>query len=310
MIGAPLVTTQAFEAEERIEASAQGASAAELSSRMPTLIGKACEIAASVIHGVHGRRRAGQGETFWQFRPFMVGEVAQRIDWRRSARSDHLYVREREWEAAHSYFLWIDCSPSMAFASSLARDAKIDRAVTIGFALADVLVRGGERAALLGLTKTISARDVIERLALALVESAAAVASAEWPPHAPFPPRAKIVLISDFLCDPKELSRRLRDFASAGATGALLMIADPSEESFPFSGETLFLDTDSSAAFHAGRAESFRETYEERLARHRNEIAEAARKAGFSVQLHRTDRSAADALLALAMGLYAGSELF
>jgi uncharacterized protein (DUF58 family) len=308
MIAAPFVTTRAFAAKERIDAAVQSASAAELSSRMPTLIGKAREIAASVIHGVHGRRRAGQGETFWQFRPFSVGEAAQRIDWRRSARGDHLYVREREWEAAHSYFLWLDCSPSMAFVSSLAHEAKMDRAIVLGLALADVLVRGGERAALYGLTKTISARDVIERLALALVESADDVARREFPPHAPFPPRAKIVLISDFLCDPLELSERLRDYAAAGATGALLMVADPAEESFPFSGETRFLDTDSDASFHAGRAETFRKTYEERLARHRDEVYLAAKSAGFSLQLHRTDRSAAEALLALTMGLYARSE--
>lgn len=310
MIGPPPVTTQAFEASERIDAAVDRVSAAELSSRIPTLIGKAREISASVIHGVHGRRRAGQGETFWQFRPFSVGEAAQRIDWRRSARGDHLYVREREWEAAHSYFLWLDCSPSMAFRSSLAHDAKMDRAIALGLALADVLVRGGERAGLLALTRTISARDVIERLAFALVENAADVAAHESPPHASIPPRAKIVMISDFLCDPRELSDRLLNYASVGATGALVMISDPVEDSFPFNGETLFLDTDSSATFHAGRAEMFRDTYEERLARHRAEIAEAARGAGFTLQLHRTDRSAAEALLVLAMGLYSGSEPF
>jgi uncharacterized protein (DUF58 family) len=304
-----LVTVRAFDARKRLVASDLSASAAELSSRMPGLIGKAREIAASVIHGVHGRRRAGQGETFWQFRPFTAGEAAQRIDWRRSARGDHLYVRDHEWEAAHSYFLWLDCSPSMAFASSLAHDAKMDRAITLGFGLADVLVRGGERAALLGVTKTISARDVIERLALALVEGAGEIAAQETPPHAELPSRAKIVLISDFLCDANELAGRLRDYASGGATGTLVMIADPAEESFPFSGETLFLDTDSDASFHAGRAESLRQTYEELLASHRENIAAAAKSAGFCFQLHRTDRSAAEALLALTMGLYAGSEL-
>jgi uncharacterized protein (DUF58 family) len=310
MIGSPHVTTRVFEAKGRIAVSDRGASAAELSSRMPGLIGKAREIAASVVHGVHGRRRAGQGETFWQFRPFTAGEAAQRIDWRRSARGDHLYVRDHEWEAAHSYFLWLDCSPSMAFVSSLAHDAKMDRAITLGLALADVLVRGGERAALLGVTKTISARDVIERLALALVEGAEEIAASEAPPHAALPSRAKIVMISDFLCDAKELGERLRDYAAAGATGALLMIVDPAEESFPFSGETLFLDTDSEGSFHAGRAETFRRAYEERLARHREEIGVAARSAGFSLQLHRTDHSAAEALLTLIMGLYAGSELY
>jgi uncharacterized protein (DUF58 family) len=305
-VSAP-VTTSSLEANLRLGAADQSA-ASELSNRLPRLIAKAREIAASVIHGVHGRRRAGIGETFWQFRPFMAGEAAQRIDWRRSARGDHLYVRELEWEAAHSYFLWVDCSPSMAFVSSLAKDPKIDRAVTLGLALSDVLVRGGERAALMGLTKTISSRDVIQRLALALSERAAEVTKQEEPPHAPLPARAKIVMISDFLCDPADFAERLRDYANRGATGALLMIADPAEDSFPFEGETLFLDTDSDASLHAGRAEAFRNSYEERLARHRDALRAAAQNAGFAFQLHRTDRSAAEALLALTMGLYAKAE--
>jgi uncharacterized protein (DUF58 family) len=309
MIASASVTTRALDATLRLGAADQSA-AADLAGRLPRLIAKAREIAASVIHGVHGRRRAGVGETFWQFRPFTAGEAAQRIDWRRSAQGDHLYVREREWEAAHSYFLWLDCSPSMAFVSSLAKDAKIDRAITLGLALSEVLVRGGERAALLGLTRTLSANDVIERLALALIDRADEVTKLEAPPHAPLPPRAKIVMASDFLCDPNELGARLRDYANSGATGALLMIADPAEESFPFAGETVFLDTDSEASLHAGRAEAFRKSYEERLARHRDAIRAAAQSVGFSFQLHRTDRSAAEALLALTMGLYAGAETF
>ena len=84
---------------------------------MPRLILEARRVAATVIHGLHGRRRAGPGENFWQFRRFVSGEPAQRVDWRRSARDDHLYVREQEWEAAHTVWIWPDRSPSMAFAS-------------------------------------------------------------------------------------------------------------------------------------------------------------------------------------------------
>ncbi len=201
---------------------------------MPRLAARAREVAASVIHGAHGRRRAGVGETFWQYRPAVIGEPAQRIDWRRSARSDQLYVRELEWEAARSFYLWMDASPSMAFKSSLAQDFKIDRAALLGLALADVLVRGGERVAALGLGPPIAARDIIERLARALVENLDTVAGWELAPLAAVPARAKIVLISDFLCEPGELAARLVEFADAGASGALLMIVDPAEESFPF----------------------------------------------------------------------------
>src|SRR5215831_7756020 len=97
-----------------------------LAATIPRLILEARRVAATVIHGLHGRRRAGSGENFWQYRRFVSGEPAQRVDWRRSARDDHLYVREQEWEAAHTIWLWPDRSASMAFASKDARDSKLE----------------------------------------------------------------------------------------------------------------------------------------------------------------------------------------
>lgn len=296
------VETRAYDPASR--ADVDGAVAADLAASLPRLVNRAHEIAASVAYGVHGRRRAGQGETFWQYRPFTNGEAAHRIDWRRSARGDQLYVREREWEAAHDYYFWMDCSPSMAFVSSLAQDDKLSRAVTLGLALADVLVRGGERVAALGLTGPISARDVIDRFARALFDQTDRAAHDDLPPEAAMRPRARIVLISDFLCDLDALSARLRRYADAGASGALLMVIDPSEESFPFSGETMFLDTDGGPAFHAGDARSLRDAYAKLFDARREAIREAARGAGFIFLQHHTDRPAAEAALALAMGLH------
>ncbi|ATQ70068.1 MULTISPECIES: DUF58 domain-containing protein [Methylosinus] len=304
---APAVVTKALEPGARIAASARAIDAADLAGRLPDLVIRAREVAASVVHGAHGRRRAGMGENFWQFRPFGAGEPAHRIDWRRSARDDRLFVREREWEAAHSYFLWMDCSPSMGFVSSLALEPKLDRALTLGLALADVLMRGGERVGLAGLTHAMSTRDIIERLAQALATAGESV-RAELPPAAPLPAGAKALLFSDFLCDPAELAERLGRLAANRVTGALLMIADPVEESFPFEGETLFLDTDSRATLRAGRAQAWREAYAERLARHRDEIARAAASVGFSLHLHRTDRPAAEAALTLSVALASGLE--
>src|ERR1700758_1990425 len=111
-----------------------------LAADMPRLILEARRVAATVIHGLHGRRRAGPGENFWQYRRFIWGEPARRVDWRRSARDDHLYVREQEWEAAHTVWIWPDRSPSMTFKSRLALEPKLDRTLVVSFALAEVLV--------------------------------------------------------------------------------------------------------------------------------------------------------------------------
>ncbi len=264
------------------------------------------------MHGVHGRRRAGVGETFWQFRPFTFGEPAQRIDWRRSARDDRLYVREREWEAAHTIFLWMDLSPSMAFISSLARQSKADRALVLGLATADLLVRGGERVGLLGMTRAIAARNIVERLAEALVIADRQIPQQghpDFPVDQPLAERSQAILVSDFLVAPDELARRLKRIASNGARGHLVMIADPVEETFPFEGHTEFLDVDSGALFRAGRAEAYRADYVTRLAQHRDRIRMAAREAGFSFALHRTDAPPATALLALRGRLEANVEI-
>src|SRR6202162_5572148 len=139
--------------------------ARSLTAAMPRLILEARRVAATVIHGLHGRRRAGPGENFWQYRRFVSGEPASRVDWRRSARDDHLYVREQEWEAAHTVWIWPDRSPSMAFASPLVRDSKLYRTLVVALALAEVLVEGGERVGIPGLMRPTGSRNVIERMA-------------------------------------------------------------------------------------------------------------------------------------------------
>lgn len=285
--------------------------ARDVASRLPSLIVAAKEVASSVMHGMHGRKHAGIGETFWQFRPFVAGEPAANVDWRRSARDDRLYVREREWEAAHTVWLWIDRSASMAFISNLAMQAKLDRALVIGLAGADLLVRGGERVGLLGLVQPVASRNIIARFAEAMLaeESAATFAPAELPPTLALQARTQFVWISDFLSDPAAISEKIERLSASGARGHLVMIADPIEETFPFAGHTEFIDVDSPMRLRVGRAETFRETYHERLAAHREAVRSAAAKRGWTLLLHRTDHPASEVLLSLRMRLEVGTEL-
>ncbi len=145
-----------------------------LAASLPRLVLEARRIAANVIHGLHGRRRAGAGESFWQYRRFVSGEPASRVDWRRSARDDHLYVREHEWEAAHTVWIWPDRSASMAFASRDARDSKLERGLIVALALAELLVAGGERVGIPGLMRPTASRNVIDKMAQAFLHDDAA----------------------------------------------------------------------------------------------------------------------------------------
>lgn len=268
-----------------------------LAEAMPRLVLEARRVATTVVHGLHGRRRAGSGENFWQYRRFMSGEPAQNVDWRRSARDDFLYVREREWEASHTVWIWSDRSPSMAFASGLAPDSKLERALVIGFALAEVLVQGGERVGLPGLMRPSASRSIVERMAEAILHDA--VERTSLPPSFAPSPLSEIVLLSDFWSPIEEVRRTITWLAASGAHGHLVQIVDPAEESFPYSGRVEFIEPEGAGSVTAGRAESWRADYQNLIAAHRDAIRADTDMRAWSFGVHRTDRSATEILLAL-----------
>lgn len=275
-----------------------------LAASLPRLVLEARRIAANVIHGLHGRRRAGSGENFWQYRRFMSGEPSQTVDWRRSARDDHLYVREREWEAAHTVWLWPDRSASMAFASRDARDSKLERALIVTFALAELLVAGGERVGVPGLLNPTASRNVIDRMAQAMLHDD--LARAGLPPSFVPPARSEIVVLSDFWSPIADIQTMLAGLSASGAHGTLLQVVDPAEETFPYSGRIEFVEPEDGRVITAGRAERWAHDYVARVALHRDQIREETDALGWLFSTHRTDRSAAELLLFLHAGMTAG----
>jgi uncharacterized protein (DUF58 family) len=269
-----------------------------LADRMPRLILEARRVAAALAHGIHGRRRAGPGETFWQFRPFVAGEAAQRVDWRRSGRDDRLYVREREWETAQSVWLWIDRSASMGYASDLALAPKIERALVLGLALADTFVEGGERVGLLGLMPPCASRQIAEKVAEALVADAPGLDD-DLPPRAAIGRFDEAVLVGDFLSPLPDINRVIEGVSARGARGHLVMIVDPVEETFPFSGQAMLHDLEEGVQLRVGDAGSWGEAYRERIDLHRQGIAAMARMRGWTLTTHHTDRPASEAALRL-----------
>jgi uncharacterized protein (DUF58 family) len=295
----------ATEAQATVAASSRARS---LAASLPRLILEARRIAATVIHGLHGRRRSGAGENFWQYRRFLSGEPARRVDWRRSARDDHLYVREQEWEAAHTVWIWPDRSPSMAFASDMAAQSKLDRTLVVAFALAEILVEGGERVGLPGLMRPTASRNVIDKMAQAILHDPAERLS--LPPAFVPQSRAEVVLLSDFWSPAADFRDMLARLSGARARVHAVQIVDPAEESFPYSGRIEFLEPEGLGSVTAGRAETWRADYIARLAAHRAALRGEAGRFGASFVIHRTDRPASDVVLALHARMGEGADEF
>ena len=268
------------------------AAARTLAASMPRLILEARRVASTVIHGLHGRRRAGPGENFWQYRRFVSGEPATRVDWRRSARDEHLYVRER------------DRSPSMGFVSGLSATPKLDRGLVIGFALAHLLVEGGERIGLPDLMRPTADRNVIEKMAEAMVHDHGARPS--LPPSFSPSALAETVVLSDLWSPIEQVRRTITQLAASGAQGHVVQIVDPAEETFPYSGRIEFVEPEGAGSVTAGRAESWQSEYAARIESHRTAIRTETDRLGWSFTIHRTDSPASQLLLRLHARMGAG----
>lgn len=274
-------------------AAALRARAEPLADALPALILSAERLAAVVNPGAHGLRRAGAGEDFWQYRPAHAGDAMRNIDWRRSARSDATFVRDREWQSAQSALIWVADGRAMDFGSGSV--TKRDRAQLLALSLAMILLRSGEKVGAGGL-RPRPGRAQIEPLAQALTLPGSAGDDAA-PPTDGLRPGMRAVLISDFLGDPAPVEAFLARAADLGVRGAMLQVLDPDEENFPFSGAVLFQSMTGGTRFESRDAGGLRAGYLERLAERRALLSQASDRAGWQFGTHDTAAAPATALL-------------
>lgn len=268
--------------------------AEQLGAALPPLLVEAERVAATVMPGLHGRRRAGPGEAFWQFRAYVPGDQASRIDWRQSGKSDRLFIRETEWEAAQTVALWTASGPGMAWRSSRDVPGKALRAQLLLLALASLLLRGGERVRLFGLPRPFAGRHALPAVADALAGMATRPEDHRIARH------ARAVLFGDFWEPLEETRAAIAALAAQGVRGHMVQVLDPAEETLPYAGRVRFEAVAGNVpAALVPRVEAVREVYAERLARHRAALSALAQGAGWTFATHRTDQPPEAALMAL-----------
>jgi uncharacterized protein (DUF58 family) len=266
--------------------------AQSLAAGLPPLLLAAETLAASMAPGRHGRRRAGIGEQFWQFRDYQSGDEPRRIDWRRSGRGSRFYVREREWEAIETLNIDIGRDPGMSWRSGQELPRKQDRAILLALALAVLALRGGEQVALAKRSRPYQGEGAAARLALSL----------DQPPNLPVS-GGRLALFGDFLDPPEVVAAGLNRLDAAARGGVLVQILDPAECDFPYGGRVLFTGPGTEAPEDVPRAERVREAYQARLAAQKAAIAQLAEASHLVPVFHRTDAPPAPALAAVRAAL-------
>ena len=278
-----------------VTSSALRSRAEEASAHLPGLILSAERLATMVAPGAHGLRRAGPGEDFWQYRPASSGDTARSIDWRRSARSDAQFVRDREAQTAQAVGLWVSAGQGMTYSGAADRPTKAHRAQVMALALAMVLLRGGEKVGLLGQPPR-AGRVQGERLAEAMVMASVAEDDADAPAAEALRPNQRLVIISDFLTDHTWVQSLLARASGMGVRGVLMQVLDPDEENFPYSGAVVFRSLSGAMRHDSRDAEGLRDAYLARLAERRDWLRTQTQGAGWHFGHHATDHAPAHAL--------------
>ncbi len=261
--------------------------AGQLAGNLPGLLLEAEKVAHSFMRGVHGRRRVGTGEAFWQFRPWQQGDSRRDIDWRQTAKRDQAFVRQMEWEASQTVWMHRDASKSMDFRSVPELFSKRKYAEILLLSLGIVLLDGGEQVSLLGTdlasqTGVSSINRILETLPAQteLAESGRFVSA-----------RSHVILISDFYFPVEQLASFCESLVTRRVGGMLVQIFDPAEQSLPYSGRIRFQDIEnmSSELLLVPQVEAIREEYGRKFSAHQKDLADMAAGIGWKFEKFSTD---------------------
>lgn len=245
--------------------------AQQISARLPEILLEAQKIASTVQTGMHGRRKQGLGDHFWQYRNYdPSADSASRIDWRQSARSDHLYVREQEDERAQTAVIWLDPSAAMHYSSSSDHRTKYE----YGFLLANVLgyqlTAAGERVE----CHIKQSDKVAVNHPKHMARFADILLRCPNTPYFDHRPNQTVILISDFLNqDMDTLHKMVRGLVNMRADIHIVSIFDPAEEKFSFEGHIKFEDMQASDEFEIQDASALKQEYETRFLDHNKQVA-------------------------------------
>lgn len=268
--------------------------AGALASLRDALRLEAEKVAHSYLRGPHGRKRAGAGERFWQFRPYNPGDVPRDIDWRQTAKRDEVFVREREHDAAQTLWLWCDRTASMDYSSTSKTPTKFERAEVMALAAGLLALEGGERVGVLGSGQP--ARSHVSALAQlqSQLDDAPAIDNGLMPAGS----RGVCLLASDFYCDTAVVDAVCANVRARESRIVLLQVCDRSEADLPWRGRVRFEDAEiADENMMIDDVDGLRAAYREKFQAHRAALADIAQRYGGVFVVAHTDE-AADAVLA------------
>ena len=265
-------------------------------STLPALLMMADKISGTILHGMHSQRKSGAGEKFWQFREYTQSDHLQDIDWRQSAKNDHIFIKQKEWQTTQKTYLWCASGSSMNYSSAKNIYSKQACAQIISLSLALLLRRSEEQVGLFGDLKTGKSDDKMQKIGQILLDNSNIEQSLPNSLDFALPQHSSFIAIGDFLAPINDISDAFSSISMAAQNALIIQIIDPAELDLTYRGRVKFKDINSNESTVINHVASVRSQYKKRMEAHINQVRLLCYERGWSYVLHKTDTDIAQTL--------------
>ncbi len=255
---------------------------------LPALMIKSENIADNVIHGEHVKRKSGSGEKFWQFREYDQSDRPQDIDWRQSAKSDQIFIKQKEWQITRKVFLWCASGKTMDFRSIHTNFSKQETAQITALSIVLLLKKAKEQIGIFGETQTGRSEETINKIARYLYNKSKSDDFLPSEHNLTLPKHAYFIGVGDFLSPITDIEKCFKTISNQTQNAFIIQTLDPEEINLNFKGRIRFKGLNDAEEI-IDNVSSIRDNYSQRMSNHIDAIKSLCHLYGWNYVLHISD---------------------
>ncbi len=245
----------------------------QLANTIDDVMVYASQLSQSILHGPYGRKKAGIGEKFWSFKNFQDGDNPRSIDWRQSAKSDDLYIREKEWDVIQKIVFDYHPHQRLSYKDKKQTISKHDACLTLMATLSLLLTDQGclvstnDTAISFGRSKKHIAQIVNHYFNHVTDDNDLQTLKKNIIP----------IMIDDFMMPVEDITARYKNYHFSG-TGIMVQILYEEDTGFDFTGRIVFEDYNQDDDQEISKAEDIRSLYKKRFDLHQKSLKAFAKQ--------------------------------
>ncbi|AKB37518.1 hypothetical protein MSSAC_2928 [Methanosarcina siciliae C2J] len=250
---------------------------------------------STVYAGNRPSTRSGHGIDTIGFREYDSSDALKDIDWKAYARTEKLFVRQFEEEKTLTTHILLDASKSMDYPEN--GTSKFEYAAMLAAGFAYMVTKYNDRFAISTFTEEVDINRprrgrknlmrTIDRLSALELSGGTSISEAVMRYSQVIKSRSLVILISDFMQDPKAIETALYRLSDHDLI--VIQVLDPTEKVLPLQGNSKLVDLETGEDIRTYISEKFKERYTQKLDDHTASIKKTCMKVGAEFYTFTTD---------------------